>query len=319
MLHRNAYGYTTKSDRSSNESPIFYSRQHHCFVAADDLLKLTNKNGSLNYGDEKELLSEIQRALKLRTVHDQDAIIETAPLRLTGTETASELRWSLRPELNLTKLIGCYARLAKLRLSALVVCTAAAGYVMAPDPFAIATFASLCVGTSAMSASANSINQYFEVPYDSQMKRTQSRVLVRSELSPLHAAMFGLGSSMTGFIVLFTGCNLLTAGLGLANAAIYTLIYTPMKRHSIYNTWFGSVVGAIPPLMGWSACTGSLDSGALVLAGILFAWQFPHFNALSWNLRPDYSQAGYRMMCVTEPGLCVRTTLRYSINKFLPR
>ena len=63
-----------------------------------------------------------------------------------------------------------------------------------------------------------------------------------------------------------------------------------MKRLSILNTWVGSVVGALPPLMGWAACTGGLDAGGLVLAGILYSWQFPHFNALSWNLRADYSR-----------------------------
>ena len=63
-----------------------------------------------------------------------------------------------------------------------------------------------------------------------------------------------------------------------------------MKRLSILNTWVGSVVGALPPLMGWAACTGGLDTGGLVLAGILYSWQFPHFNALSWNLRADYSR-----------------------------
>lgn len=66
-------------------------------------------------------------------------------------------------------------------------------------------------------------------------------------------------------------------------------------------------VGAIPPLMGWAGCTGGvIDSGGLLLAGLLYAWQFPHFNALSWNLRPDYSRAGYRMMSVTNPGLNYR-------------
>ena len=66
--------------------------------------------------------------------------------------------------------------------------------------------------------------------------------------------------------------------------------------------------------MGWTACTGTLDPGAFVLAGILFAWQFPHFNALSWRLRGDYSRAGYRMMSVLNPGLCKRTSLRYSLS-----
>ena len=106
----------------------------------------------------------------------------------------------------------------------------------------------------------------------------------------------------------------MAAGIGLANLFLYTTVYTPMKRLTVYNTWVGSVVGALPPLIGWvSASGGTLDPGAFVLAGILFAWQFPHFNALSWNLRPDYSKAGYRMMSVTDPGLCRRTTLRYSV------
>lgn len=107
--------------------------------------------------------------------------------------------------------------------------------------------------------------------------------------------------------------NPLTASLGLANMLLYTTLYTPLKRISIVNTWVGAVVGAIPPLMGWAACTGSLDPGAMVLAGILYAWQFAHFNALSWGLRGDYSRAGYRMMAVTDPALCKRVALRYSV------
>lgn len=72
-------------------------------------------------------------------------------------------------------------------------------------------------------------------------------------------------------------------------------------------------VGAIPPLMGWAACAGSLGPGAFLMAALLYSWQFPHFNALSWNLRPDYSRAGYRMMAVTDPALCRRVTLRHTI------
>lgn len=73
------------------------------------------------------------------------------------------------------------------------------------------------------------------------------------------------------------------------------------------------LVGAIPPLMGWASCVGDVMSpGAWIMSGLLYAWQFPHFNALSWNLRPDYSRAGYRMMAVTNPKLCRKTALRYT-------
>merc|ERR1712142_954043 len=75
----------------------------------------------------------------------------------------------------------------------------------------------------------------------------------------------------------------------------------------------GAVVGAIPPLMGWAAATGSLSAGSLLFAGILYSWQFPHFNALSWNMRADYSRAGYCMMAVTNPGLCKRVAFRHCL------
>ena len=119
---------------------------------------------------------------------------------------------------------------------------------------------------------------------------------------------------LAGGALLWTTVNPLTAILGVDNIVLYAGIYTPLKRISLYNTWVGAVVGAVPPLMGWTACTGTLDPGAFVLGGILFAWQFPHFNALSWRLRGDYSRAGYRMMSVLDPGLCKRTTLRYCLS-----
>lgn len=108
----------------------------------------------------------------------------------------------------------------------------------------------------------------------------------------------------------FLGCNNLTAALGLLNLGLYAGVYTPLKRYHIGCTWAGAVVGAIPPLMGYAAVTGTLDPAAFVLATILYSWQFPHFNGLSWNLRGDYSRAGYRVMCVTDEGICRRTTLR---------
>jgi protoheme IX farnesyltransferase len=84
-----------------------------------------------------------------------------------------------------------------------------------------------------------------------------------------------------------------------------------MMRNQQYFCYL-LTVGAIPPLMGWAGCAGTLDFGAWILPGVLYAWQFPHFNALSWNLRSDYSRAGYRMMSVTYPGLCRQTALRYT-------
>ncbi|XP_010085628.1 PREDICTED: protoheme IX farnesyltransferase, mitochondrial-like [Pterocles gutturalis] len=155
--------------------------------------------------------------------------------------------------------------------------------------------------------------QFFEVPFDSNMNRTKNRPLVRGQISPLLAVCFAASCGVPGIALLTLGVNPLTGALGAFNIFLYTCCYTPMKRMSIANTWVGAVVGAIPPVMGWTAATGSLDAGALLLGGILYSWQFPHFNALSWGLREDYSRGGYCMMSVTHPALCRRVALRHCL------
>lgn len=207
-----------------------------------------------------------------------------------------------------------YAKLAKIKLTALVVTTAAAGYAMAPVPFDPLMFFVSSLGTGLASCTANSINQYFEVPFDSNMNRTKNRPLVRGQISPLHAVSFALACGVPGVALLTLAVNPLTGFLGAVNIFLYTCCYTPLKRLSITNTWVGAVVGAIPPVMGWTAATGCLEPGALLLGGFLYSWQFPHFNALSWNLREDYSRGGYRMMSVTHPGMCKRVALRHSVG-----
>ncbi|XP_031828028.2 cytochrome c oxidase assembly factor 10 [Nomia melanderi] len=216
-------------------------------------------------------------------------------------------------ELDSTKLQKHCLMLSKIRLTTLVITTTMAGYILAPQSFDPYTFAMCSLGTGLLSATANAINQFFEVPFDAQMSRTKNRVLVRGYMTPAHAVIFATMSGISGLCLLYSEVNGLTAALGATNLFLYTLIYTPMKRISILNTWVGSVVGAIPPLMGWAACTSDITTpAAWIMPGILYAWQFPHFNALSWNLRPDYSRAGYRMMAVTDPNLCRKTALRYT-------
>ncbi|XP_053957971.1 protoheme IX farnesyltransferase, mitochondrial isoform X2 [Anastrepha obliqua] len=221
--------------------------------------------------------------------------------------------WQPSPNNSFENFISSSKKLSKFRLTSLVVVTAMSGYAMAPAPFDLCTFLACSLGTGLVSAAANAINQYHEVPFDSQMSRTKNRVLVTGQKTPLYAIGFAVISATAGLSLLGFGVNGLTAALGATNLFLYTSVYTPMKRISILNTWIGSLVGAIPPLMGWAGCAGNLDLSAFVLAGVLFAWQFPHFNALSWNLRPDYSRAGYRMMAVTNPALCRRTALKYTV------
>ena len=99
------------------------------------------------------------------------------------------------------------------------------------------------------------------MPYDSQMNRTKDRVLVRGNLTPFHAFGFATCSGLLGLTTLYFLANPLTAALGASSLLLYTAVYTPMKRLSALNTWIGSVVGAIPPLMGWTAMTGQIDLG----------------------------------------------------------
>ena len=119
-----------------------------------------------------------------------------------------------------------------------------------------ALMASALAGTALTSCSAASFNHFLEVPFDSQMKRTQDRPLVQGLVTPLHAATFATLTGVAGVTILATCVNPLTAALGALNLGLYSFIYTPMKRIHIVNTWIGAVVGAIPPVMGFTAVTG---------------------------------------------------------------
>ncbi|XP_041473967.1 protoheme IX farnesyltransferase, mitochondrial-like isoform X2 [Lytechinus variegatus] len=231
-------------------------------------------------------------------------------IEVTEVGAEEDVRWR-EQTVKLSELPSIYMQLSKSRLTGLVVISALAGYGMAPGVFDATTCALMGLGTFLTSCSANTINQFCEVPYDSQMARTRNRVLVRGLISPLHAVTFASVVGISGVALLATAVNPLAAAIAGSTWALYVLAYTPMKRYSIVNTWVGAVVGALPPAIGWAASCGTLGPGALLMAGYLYSWQFPHFNALSWNLRSDYSRGGYRMMATTDPGLCRRVALRH--------
>ena len=186
-----------------------------------------------------------------------------------------------------------YLDLTKSKLTMFVLLTTMAGYTIAPGLNTLSVLFMTTAGTGLQIACANSMNQVVERHYDAQMSRTRNRVMVRHAISLHHAFLFGMGSGLAGTMILWT-VNPYCALIGFSNIILYTCVYTPLKRVSIYNTWPGALVGALPPMMGWIASTGTIDMGAILLGLSLFSWQFPHFNALSWNLRPDYARAGYR-------------------------
>lgn len=197
----------------------------------------------------------------------------------------------------LRRRIGLYLELAKARLGALVILTTLVGYILAArglgDPF---TLLWTIIGTSLTAFGANILNQWWEVDRDRLMERTRSRPLPSGRISRNAALGLGLGSCVVGAAVLAAGVNLLTSGLSLSTIGLYLLVYTPLKVRSALNTVVGAVVGAIPPVMGWTAATGRIELGAWILFGILFVWQVPHFLALAWMYREDYARGGYRML-----------------------
>eukprot|EP00584_Thalassiosira_punctigera_P009317 CAMPEP_0172535544 /NCGR_PEP_ID=MMETSP1067-20121228/7504_1 /TAXON_ID=265564 ORGANISM="Thalassiosira punctigera, Strain Tpunct2005C2" /NCGR_SAMPLE_ID=MMETSP1067 /ASSEMBLY_ACC=CAM_ASM_000444 /LENGTH=492 /DNA_ID=CAMNT_0013320481 /DNA_START=99 /DNA_END=1577 /DNA_ORIENTATION=+ len=196
--------------------------------------------------------------------------------------------------------------LSKARLSALVVSTTAFGFLSA-GPAALAytsipTFAAASVGTALCASSAATFNQVLEVERDRRMRRTANRPLVTGAVSKEAAAALGCLTGTSGGLLLGLGTDPVTTMLGVGNIGLYAGLYTYLKPRSEVNTWVGAVVGAVPPVMGWTAAGGSpFDAEAVLLGSTLFLWQFPHFFALNWMYRADYKRGGFAMVAVNDP------------------
>ncbi|KAM3239636.1 hypothetical protein ACQJBY_053370 [Aegilops geniculata] len=196
----------------------------------------------------------------------------------------------------------CYWELSKARLSALVVATSGAGYVLGSGSIVdIAGLCYTCTGTMMVAASANTLNQVFEIKNDAKMKRTMRRPLPSGRISPVHAAMWATTVGTAGTALLACKANDLAAGLAASNLILYAFVYTPLKQIHPVNTWVGAVVGAIPPLLGWAAAASELSLNSMILPAALYFWQLPHFMALAYLCRADYLAGGYRMLSFADP------------------
>ena len=152
-----------------------------------------------------------------------------------------------------------FKQLSKARLSALVVLSAAAGFVAGSgEDVEWSKLGWTSFGTFACAASANSLNQIYEVEKDKLMKRTRNRPLPTGKITRANALVWAVGAGFVGCASLYATSNGTTAALGAANIALYAGVYTPLKQISMWNTWVGALVGAVPPLMGWAAASGSL-------------------------------------------------------------
>jgi protoheme IX farnesyltransferase len=195
-----------------------------------------------------------------------------------------------------------FVALAKPRLNFLVVVSALAGYIMAGGDTANAVrLVLMLAGTALVACGASAFNQVIEREPDGLMKRTRLRPVPDGRLQPGEALVFATVMSAGGLLVLAAGVNLLSAVVAGATLLTYALIYTPLKRRSSFSTVVGAIPGALPPVIGWAAASGSLSPGAWILFGIVFLWQLPHFLAIAWIYREDYARAGFPMLPVVEP------------------
>jgi protoheme IX farnesyltransferase len=189
-----------------------------------------------------------------------------------------------------------FIALSKPRITTMVMITTAGGLFLAPAEVPAGTALAALVGVALIVAGANALNMVLERDIDRHMTRTKNRPLPAGRLAMKPALIFGVGLSVVALPILALGVNPLTALLaGLANV-IYVLAYTPLKQRSHLALEVGALPGAMPPLLGWTAATGKVDAGGLVLFAILFFWQLPHFHAIAWFRRDEYARAGLQVL-----------------------
>jgi len=209
-----------------------------------------------------------------------------------------------------------YLALTKPRITWLILMSTGVGYFFgARGGWHWLTLFHTILGTGLIASGTAALNQWYEREADGKMRRTQARPLPSGKLSANKALIFAILISIAGFAELYLAVNPLTALLGLFTLLSYLFIYTPLKQRSPHSTTIGAIPGAMPPLIGFAAASGTLTWDAWILFAILFLWQFPHFYAIAWMYREDYERAGIRMLPVVEPDgeSTARRILLYSL------
>lgn len=233
-----------------------------------------------------------------------------AALEIAGETVDADASLPVRQGLRET--LSAYVELTKPRITFLIALTAAAGFCLgAKGAFDYRLFFCALSGITLLSSGVAVLNQFIERDLDGLMRRTQARPLPSRRLAPANALGFGVVLTAAAEVFLATFVNPLSAALGLLVIVGYLGCYTPLKTRTPLSTAVGAVPGAMPPLIGWVAATNHIDTGAWVLFAILFLWQFPHFLAIAWMYREDYSRAGILMLPVVEPN--GRRTVRQMI------
>jgi protoheme IX farnesyltransferase len=193
--------------------------------------------------------------------------------------------------------LRAYFELIKFRLSFLVAFSSAFGYILASSrAFDWTTFIMLCFGGIMVSGASITINQIIERNLDKVMKRTQNRPIPTGRVGVQEAITFTIMLMTGGIGILMLFTNPLTVILALLSMVLYSFVYTPLKRVGPIAVFVGAIPGALPPLLGWTAATGQVSYEALIIFGIQFIWQFPHFWAIAWLADEDYKKAGFKLL-----------------------
>ena len=199
--------------------------------------------------------------------------------------------------LSINEKVGAYLELMKLRLSFLVAFSSGFGYILATAGVVdVVVLLMVSLGGILVSGASIAINQVIEVEFDALMKRTKNRPLPTGRLNSVEAISFAVLCLMAGIGILYISTNLLTVLLSILSMVLYSFVYTPLKRVGPIAVFVGAVPGALPPLLGWVAATGSISFEALIIFGIQFIWQFPHFWAIAWVADEDYKKAGFKLL-----------------------
>lgn len=195
-----------------------------------------------------------------------------------------------------------YNQLVKFRLTFLVVFSSVVTFLTA-SAGAINWFnaAMLALGGFFVTGAANGINQVIEKDFDKLMLRTANRPVATNRMSVTEASIVCTLMGIVGVFIIRYYLNPLSGWLALGALMSYAFIYTPLKRISPVSVFVGAFPGAIPTLLGWVAVSGTITMPAIILFGVQFFWQFPHFWSIAWILDDDYKRAGFKMLPST-PG-----------------
>lgn len=218
-----------------------------------------------------------------------------------------------------------YVQLSRPKIAVMVLATAWLGMLGTGEVMGWPVTVVLLLGTGLVTASASALNQIWERHSDGLMLRTENRPLPAGRLRVTEASVVAVATGLLGLMILaWLPSGPLACLIAAASLILYVMAYTPAKRWTVWNTLIGAVPGALPPLIGWSAATGSLSRGAFPLFAVLFFWQVPHFLAIAWIYRDQYRAAGLKMLPVNDTngsrtvGVMVVSSLLLMVTSYWP-